>query len=253
MAAGTGIVVFILGLIIGSFLNVCICRIPESQSVALPASYCMACGQPLKKRDLVPVVSYMVLKGKCRYCLERISPQYPAVELLNGLFYVCVYIQYGMTVLFFAFAILTGLLLVVSFIDYSFQIIPDRLVLFGIVISMLFRWAFSYPYSILDGSLGFLTGGGIFFLIAWVAKGAMGGGDIKLMAMLGLWLGVKNILMVSVLAFFIGAAVSIVLMILKRKGRKDMIPFGPFIAAAAMLVILYGKEIFRWYMRFIVG
>lgn len=248
-----GIVVFILGLIIGSFLNVCICRIPEKQSIALPASHCMACGQPLRKRDLVPVISYIALKGKCRYCGEKISLQYPMIELLNGLFYVFVYNQYGLTVLFFAFAILTSILLVLSVIDYYFQIIPDRVVLFGIVISMLFHLAFSYPYSILDGSLGFLTGGGIFFLIAWVTKGAMGGGDIKLMAMLGLWIGVKNILMISVLSFFIGAVVSIALMILKRKGRKDMIPFGPFIAAAAMLVILYGQEIFRWYIRFIVG
>lgn len=243
-----GTTIFLIGIIIGSFLNVCIYRIPRNESIAFPSSHCTACGKALKKKDLVPILSYLWLRGRCRSCGEKFSLQYPIVELLNGILYVLLYREYGLSFLFIAYALLTSALLVISFIDFYHQIIPDELIVVGIVAAVFFHVVFSYPISFLNGTIGFLVGGGIFLTIALVTKGAMGGGDIKLMAMLGLWLGWKNILLVTVLSFFIGAFVSIVLMVLKLKGRKDMIPFGPFIAIAAMLVLLYKEEILNWYI-----
>jgi leader peptidase (prepilin peptidase)/N-methyltransferase len=147
------------------------------------------------------------------------------------------------------YSIISCLLIVISFIDLKTQEIPDELIIFGLITSIIFIFIDNFKISLLDGALGFLLGGGLFLLIAIVSNGSMGGGDIKLMAVLGLWLGWKYILMVSLLSFIIGSIVSIILIILKIKGRKDYIPFGPFISIAALIIMNYGSEILKFYFK----
>lgn len=229
--------VLIIGICIGSFLNICIDRMPKNQSIAFSSFRCQTCQHSLMGIDLIPILSYLGLKGKCRYCEKKISLQYPIIELLNGVLYVGLYLQYSLTPIFFALAILGSLLLVITIIDLKCQIIPDELIIFGLAVCIPFHITSVYGITFLNGIGGFLIGGGIFLAIALVTNGAMGGGDIKLMAMLGLWFGITNILIITMLAFFIGAIISILLLIFKIKNRKDMIPFGPFIALATIIVV----------------
>ncbi|WZL71464.1 prepilin peptidase [Clostridiaceae bacterium 35-E11] len=237
-----------LGLMIGSFLNVCIYRIPRKISILYPGSHCPRCKTRLKPRDLIPMLSYILTKAKCRYCGEGISPRYPLVELMNGLIYLLLYHYFGFTLTFLQYAVLSSLLLVIAWIDYDLQIIPDELMLFGLLVGTML-YVFRHDGMLWrNGLIGLLIGGGIFLLIAVVSKGAMGGGDIKLMGVLGYWLGGQYILLITLLSFVIGAVFSILLLLLKIKGRKDMIPFGPFIAMAAFITIIYGESIIYWYL-----
>lgn len=240
--------IIILGLIIGSFLNVCIYRIPKKESIIFPPSHCTSCDESLRPWDLIPILSYVFNRGRCRYCGEKISPQYPIIEFLNGLIYLLLYLKYGLTITFIKYALLASLLIVISFIDLKLQIIPDRLNIFTLILGILFLLIEMDFSSALNSILGLLVGGGIFLLIAIITNGAMGGGDIKLMGALGLFLGWKYILMVTLISFIIGAIASIVLMALGIKGRKDFIPFGPFISISGLIVMIYGSEILMWYL-----
>lgn len=242
------VLVLTLGLLIGSFLNVCIYRIPRKQSIAYPPSHCPKCDESLKPVDLIPVISYFLNKGKCKYCGDKISLQYPTVELLNGLIYLFLYFEFGLSIIFIKYIILSSLLLVISFIDYKLKIIPNQLVIFGSIIGLALNIV-NFNQSFLTGIVGMVIGGGIFLIIALV--GPMGGGDIKLMAMLGLFFGWQLILLITFLSFIIGALVSVVLLAFKIKSRKDEIPFGPFISMAAMIAIIYGDQIIEWYLTII--
>lgn len=241
--------VSLIGLLIGSFLNVCIYRIPKGKSISYPPSHCPRCETRLKPIDLIPILSYILNKGKCRYCGEGISPQYPIVELLNGVIYLILYLKFGLTILFFKYAILSSLLIVISFIDLKYQLIPDRLNLFCLGIGILFTLLYGNKWLVLNSATGLIIGGGLFLLIAVVTRGAMGGGDIKLMGALGFCFGWKYILLISFLSFIIGAIISIFLLIFKIKGRKDYIPFGPFISIAAIVAMIYGEELIQLYLR----
>jgi len=241
------ILLLILFLIFGSFLNVCIYRIPRNESISFPPSHCPACSHRLGFWDLFPIVSYTFLRGRCRYCGERISIQYPLVEFLTATLLLLLYLKYGFSINFLKYSILTLLLIVVSFIDYHHKIIPNRLILIGLITGLISNTLYNFKGNILNGTIGLLIGGGLFLIIALVTRGAMGGGDIKLMAVLGLWLGWKEILLVSFLSFIVGAVISLVLLGLKIKGRKDYIPFGPFISIGAFVTIYYGTEILNWY------
>ena len=247
------ITLLIMGLILGSFLNVCIYRIPKRKSISFPPSHCPKCDEKLKPLDLIPIISYIFSKGKCRYCGEKISLQYPIVELLNALIYVLLYMKYGLSLYFFKYAILSSLLIVISFIDLKYQIIPDRLNLFCLVLGILFTLSYGNIWLTVNGTIGLFVGGGLFLLIAIITKGAMGGGDIKLMGALGLYFGWKYILLISFLSFIIGAVISISLLVLKIKNRKDYIPFGPFISIASIVTMLYGQEVMEWYFRLVLG
>lgn len=231
----------IIALLIGSFLNVCIYRIPREKSVVFPPSHCPGCGNTLKCQDLIPLVSYFVTRGKCRYCGSRISSRYPLVEGLNALLWLLLYNKIGISGQFIFFALWSSLLIVITFIDLEFQEIPDVLNLSGLALSLgAALWPETSP-ALLDGALGLLLGGGSFLIIALVSGGAMGGGDIKLMAVLGLFLGWQMIIVVFLLAFTLGACISVYLLVTGKKGRKDPIPFGPFIALAAVIVFLWGE------------
>ncbi|MCT4621529.1 MAG: prepilin peptidase [Marinisporobacter sp.] len=245
--------IFLLGLFIGSFLNVCIYRIPKGKSIAYPPSHCPKCGENLRPWDLIPILSFISTKGKCRYCEEAISLQYPIIELFNGLIYLLLYLKYGLTIVFVKYAILASLLLIISIIDYKIQIIPDGCNLFGLIGSGIFVVLSGFDYSSwIDAGLGLFVGGGIFLFIAIATNGAMGGGDIKLMGVLGFAFGWKYILLISLLSFIIGSIISIFLLLFKLKHRKDPIAFGPFISIAAFMTMLYGNEMIHWYILNII-
>ncbi len=243
----------IIGLFVGSFITVCIYRIPKGESILKPQSYCFNCGNHLNPLERIPVMSYLMLWGKCKYCKKRLSFLYPFIELLCGLFFVLIFHRFGFSLAFVEYAVLTSILISITVIDIKTMEIPDGINFFGLIMAVFFIIVrfFLFKENLLLHVLGFLAGGGIFLLIALATK-AMGGGDIKLMAVLGLWMGLKAILVTTVLSFIIGAIVSIVLLITGKRGRKDFIPFGPFIAVAALLVALYGKEIWNTYITFIL-
>ncbi|MBS4540011.1 prepilin peptidase [Clostridium sp. D2Q-11] len=244
------ILITILGIIIGSFLNVCIYRIPRQKSISYPPSKCSSCGEELKPWDLIPILSYIFLRGRCRQCNDKISLQYPIVEVLNGLLYLSIYLKLGLSVLSIMYMLISSILIVISFIDYRYQIIPDKILIVGFIIVSLTHLLYNFPTSLLNGLLGLLIGGGLFLLIAIASKGGMGGGDIKLIALLGYIFGLK-VFMVMILSFILGAIISLILLATKIKSRKDAIPFGPFLAIAGLIVMLFSEEILNIYLKII--
>ncbi len=242
---------FILGLILGSFLNVCIYRIPRKKSIVSPSSSCPHCGQAIKFYDNIPVLSFLLLRGKCRYCDHAISWRYPLVEGLCGLLSLSLYIKYGAHFQYILYLIFTLSLVVVTFIDLDHRIIPDLLslpgVAAGIVVSFL-------PGTIfwLDSLIGAVAGGGILFLVAvgyerMTGREGMGGGDIKLLAMIGAWMGWKQLPMVLLISSFSGALIGGVFILISRKGYRMQIPFGPFLSFGALLCLFFGEGILNWY------
>jgi len=248
------IIIFILGLVIGSFSNVCIYRIPKNESIVFPASHCTSCQTPIKAMDNIPVLSYFLLKGKCRNCGEKFSIRYPIVEFLTGVVYILIFLIYGRNLQTLIYAILSSALIIISFIDLDEQIIPDEISLPGIVLGFLI--SFFVPYiSYFNSLFGILTGGGIIFLIALAGlvifkKEAMGGGDVKLAAMIGAFIGWRYIILSLFIGFFIGAVTGIVLILSKVKNKDDIIPFGPFIVLGSILTILWGKDLLSWYFGY---
>lgn len=242
------VMVFIYGLVIGSFLNVCIFRIPEGISVINPPSSCSSCGHRLYFRDMIPVVNYIANKGRCKYCNASYSAQYPIIEILNALLYLMITLKYGWSFYGAAYCILVSLMVTVSLIDIKYMIIPDSLNVVGTVIGVSI---IIYNSSlILDKLIGAAVGFLIFSMLSFFTC-AMGGGDIKLMTALGLIFGVKGILFITVFSFLIGALVCSGLIALKIKSMKDKIPFGPFICMAAVLYIFYGNELINVYLKWI--
>lgn len=244
------ILILFTGIIIGSFLNVCIYRIPNKESIAYPPSNCTNCGEELKPWDLIPILSFIFLKGRCRYCNEKISIIYPLVELLNGLIYLAIYNIFGLSIISAIYMLLSSILIIISLIDYNYKIIPDKLIVLGFIIITPMHILYNFPSSLINGLLGLFISGGIFLAIAFISKGGMGGGDIKLISLLGYLLGLK-IFMVIIISFILGALISIFLLSMKIKSRKDVIAFGPFISIAGIIVILFSQEILEIYLKII--
>lgn len=247
------ILVFVYGLLAGSFLNVCIYRIPREMSIVFPGSHCTSCGTKLKAYELVPLFSYLFLGGKCRTCGAKISARYPMVELMTALLVTLQFHYLGLNLTYAFFALMTLILIVMTMIDYDLQIIPDGLTLILGILGLVYLAAVIVPNegfpALIPRGIGFILGGGLFLLIAVVSNGGMGGGDIKLMAVLGLWFGWKHLLLLIMLSFISGALISVALLAFKIKGRKEAIPFGPFIALAAYLTSLFGNELILWYLN----
>lgn len=245
------ILILIYGLLIGSFLNVCIYRIPKDESIAFPASHCPKCSTSLRWYDNIPLLSYLSLKGKCRYCKTNISSQYPIVETLNAIIYLILFYYFHLSIDFIFYALISSTLIVITFIDLKEMIIPDILVLIILVLSILHKslnyFIYNIPFNIINSVLGALIAGGIFLLIIVLSKGGMGGGDVTLIAALGFILGIKHILLTIFLSFLLGAIISIGLLATKIKTRKDPIPFGPFIILAFFIVLLYGEQLIQIY------
>ncbi len=247
------IFIFLMGLCIGSFLNVCIYRLPESKSIVHPRSMCPNCDTPIPFYDNIPLFSYLWLKGQCRRCKVKISMRYPMVELLGGLVALGTYLRFGLTIETLIYYVFIAALLVVTFIDLDHRIIPDVITLPGIPIC--FAASFALPdITYKDALLGILVGGGSLFLVAWVytiltKKEGMGGGDIKLLAMMGAIVGWQGVLFTIFVASLVGTLAGFAVMLQSRKGMKLAVPFGPFLSIGSITYIFFGTELVTWYLN----
>jgi len=245
----------LLGAVVGSFLNVCIYRLPRKQSIVSPPSSCPQCGARIPWYLNVPLVSFMVLRGRCCACKTPISLRYPAIELLNGLLFWVIFDRFGMSWLTPVFWLFSAALVVIAFIDLEHQIIPDVISLPGIVVGFL--CSFLIPWlSWSDSALGILLGGGSLFVIATgyqllTGREGMGGGDIKLLAMVGAFMGWKAVLPIIFLASLLGTLVGVPLMLVQRENARLALPFGPFIVCATLVFLLWGGLLFNYYLRLI--
>jgi len=243
---------FILGAVIGSFLNVCIYRIPMEESVIYPSSHCPECGEKIKWYDNIPIISYLILRGKCRNCGKKISVQYPLIELLTGILTAGVIWKYGISFVSLYFLILTYVLVVVSTIDLKTMLVPEKFCYFAMVAGILLS-PFIPVISLKDSILGASFGAGIILFIIetyyiFTGKEGMGYGDASIMAIIGAFLGWEKVLLTIFFASLIGSVVGIALMVLKGKNAKFALPFGPFLSIGAYITILFGNEIIKWYL-----
>jgi leader peptidase (prepilin peptidase) / N-methyltransferase len=246
------IVSIIFGAMVGSFLNVCIFRLPKEESIIWPGSHCPHCKKPIKFYDNMPLISYILLGGKCRYCKGGISPQYPLVEGITALSSLFLYVKFGPSVDYFIYFILVAALIVITVIDLYHQIIPDVISLPGIGVGLLAS-LINPHITFLDSLIGVLLGGGSLFLVAtlyqWLFKReGMGGGDVKLLAMIGAFLGWKAVILTILLSSLIGSITGILIMILKGKDFKYAIPFGPFLSLGAVIALFWGENLISWYL-----
>ncbi|MBA2485784.1 MAG: prepilin peptidase [Nitrospira sp.] len=247
------LIVLVFGAVIGSFLNVCIYRLPREESVAWPGSHCPSCRQTIAFYDNLPMVSYVILQGRCRACRAAISIQYPLVEAANAIGYVVVFWMFGITAVACVYAALVSALIVVSGTDLSHTIIPDAVTLPGIVVGLLCA-AFILPIGIVDSVLGVLVAGGILWFLAWISpyvfgKEGMGGGDIKLMAMVGAFIGWQPALLAIMIGSLLGSVVGGGLIASRVMRREQYIPFGPFLAVGSFIALLFHQPLFEWYWR----
>jgi len=241
------ILVFVFGLIFGSFANVCIYRMPRNLSIVKPNSHCTKCNSFIAWYDNIPVISYILLKAKCRKCGTKISFIYPLVEIVCALLFLSMYFLFGVSYMLFPFCLLVFSLLVITAIDLEFQIIPDEfsflLMIVGFFSSFInVTLGDTFMQRILNSFLGFVAGGGSLLIVAvvgkWIfKKDAMGGGDIKIMAGIGTFLGWEKVLFAIFMACFIGSIVGIMLMIFKKIAKKQAIAFGPYLALSSYLAL----------------
>lgn len=243
---------FIFGVAIGSFINVCIYRIPAETSIVKPSSRCPSCGHPIRFYDNIPILSFLILRARCRDCGAKISWRYPLIELITGLMALLLFGKFGLSLVFLVFFIFTAVLIVIAFIDLDHQIIPDILSLPGIPVFFLAA-VFIVKLPWLEALIGLLIGGGVLLAIAYgyeliTKREGMGGGDIKLLAMIGGFLGWKSLIFVLLFSSLTGAVVGIAAMVIKKQDTKYAIPFGPFLSMAAVAWIFWGDA----FMRFLI-
>ncbi|GMT43111.1 MAG: type 4 prepilin-like proteins leader peptide-processing enzyme [bacterium] len=239
---------FVVGACVGSFINVVIYRLPNGESVIRPRSRCPGCKERIKPWHNIPILSYFLLLGKCAQCGNKISGRYPMVEMMTALLFSACYARFGLTPAAVAYMGFSGALVAVAFIDIDHFIIPDVITLPGIVIGFACSY-FLLPISIGNAFWGFLAGGGLFFLLAMAVPGGMGGGDIKLMGMIGAFLGLKPALITIFAGSLIGAVGGIIGMIAFGKGRKSKIPFGPYLVMGALAALFFERELIELYMN----
>ena len=256
-------IIFLFGTAIGSFLNVCIYRIPlPDVSIHSPRrSFCPKCNETIKVHDNIPVLSYLLLWGKCRYCKAKISLIYPLVELATGILFLLMFYHFGLTLEFLLALIFVTLLIPISVIDAKHYIIPNVLIGTGLILGLVIVSVIAYQradvWYLLTRLIGAVAGWTVLWLIAVIGsailrKKAMGGGDIKLMALNGLFLGAwPQLMMVIAFSALSGAIVGTILIVSGVKSRQSPIPYGPFLAGAAVLVLLWGDELWRMYLQFV--
>jgi len=255
------ILVFLFGITVGSFLNVCIGRIPAEESVVFPPSHCPKCKTSIAFYDNLPLLSYLWLRGKCRACKENISPRYFFVELLTGLLALALYSRFGLSYTFVVSFIFAAALIVISFIDLAVRIVPDVISLPGIIVGLVFSvigyFVFADPFDIiptpLSSLLGILVGGGFLLATAWIYEkvtgvDGMGGGDIKLLAMIGAFLGWPSIPVTLFIASVLGSVIGVGLMVATGAGRRLALPFAPFLCSGALIYLFYGEALIRFYL-----
>ncbi|APH16274.1 type IV leader peptidase family protein [Clostridium sporogenes] len=248
------IIVLILGIIIGSFLNVCIYRIPKGESIIYPPSYCEKCGVNIQLYDLIPVISYMILRGKCRFCKSKISLRDPLIELITGILFLSMYYLCGLNLNFIKYIIFVSFIIIIGLIDldttdvYSKTTISAMII--GVICILIEKFYFGYGiktyiYAVLLCIVAIGT-------IIFTTKG-MGSGDLDIYIVVSLFLGFKITAMTIFFSFVFGTLIGILLIVSKRKSRKDYIPFGPFIAMASIFSILFGDKVFLLYISFITS
>jgi leader peptidase (prepilin peptidase)/N-methyltransferase len=248
------IVSIIFGALVGSFLNVCIIRLPKGESIIIPGSHCPQCNHPIKFYDNIPLISYLLLGGKCRYCKRSISAQYPLVEGTTAISSLLLFLKYGLSLSYFFYFSFVAALIIITVIDLYHQIIPDVISIPGIGVGLL--GALIIPHiTFFNSLLGILLGGGSLFVVAtfyqWLFKReGMGGGDVKLLAMIGAFLGWDAVILTILLSSLIGSITGIIIMVLKGKDFKYAIPFGPFLSLGAVIALFYKNEIISWYLQF---
>jgi leader peptidase (prepilin peptidase)/N-methyltransferase len=246
------ILIFSLGCCVGSFLNVCIFRLPQNVSIVFPRSFCPHCQKPIKAYDNLPLLSYLFLKGKCRHCQGEISWRYPFIEALTGGLALALYAKFGLTLSFLPYFAFSAAMIVITFIDLDHRIIPDVITLPGIGIGFLLSFLLPSP-SAMESLIGLVAGGGSLYAVALAyeritKREGMGGGDVKLLAMIGAWLGWKAILFTLFFASLSGSIIGGGAMLAQKQGRHYAIPFGPFLAFSALAYIFFGPQLIDWYL-----
>lgn len=247
--------IFIIGTVFGSFFNVCKFRIPNKESISNPQSYCYKCNNRLTYLDLIPILSWILLKGKCRYCGQKISSRYPLIELLTGILFIIIYNVHGLNFITINYLVLTSLLIIITFIDIDYYIIPDSMIILGSIFELLFNLT-NKGISIRNSIIGGVVCSGVMLILITlielvVKKEVMGGGDIKLFFMIGLFLGLKLGLLTILLSIYVGAFYGIVTIIyskIKKQEYNSIIPYGPFISVGAIISVLCGTNIINWYI-----
>ena len=263
------IMVFIFGSIVGSFLNVCIHRMPLGESIVWPSSHCPGCKKRIPAYDNIPFISYLVLKGKCRFCKQKISIRYLIVELLTAILFVMLFNRYGLSYDFFFYIVLTGALIVATFVDIKHRIIPDEISIGGMILGFLLVAVKGFhlrPLGLslqpmVNSALGIIIGGGIIYLTGFLfdlvyfkllkkppiqgETESMGGGDVKLLAMIGAFLGWQRALVTFIIAPVFGAIIGLINLFIKK---DHTIPYGPFLSLGAILSIFYADKIIRLFI-----
>jgi len=254
-------IIFIVGLCFGSFLNVIIYRLPEQLSLVSPPSRCPACSKKLGFVELLPVIGYLLIRGRCRQCNIIISPRYPVIELVTGLLFLFTYFHFSFSLEFFIYLTLLFILFGIAMIDLAYRIVPNSLVATGLIAGFLFYLPGLVNYLIdlpawiiaqrepLDALYGMLLGGGILLIIFLVSRGGMGAGDLKLIILIGFYVGLRGTALVLLLGFMMGALIGVTFMILGKLTRKDALPFAPFLSLAALIEIFQGEQIWDWYIN----
>ena len=268
-------IIFVFGIVIGSFLNVCILRIPASKSIVLPASSCPGCGAPIKPYDNIPIVSWLILRGRCRKCGVPISAMYPIVELLTGLLFVGCYLAFGLTLVALKWAIFAALLVVLTITDLRERMLPDKVNFFGLAVGLFLSFfiapvdgtatwlsnhLFAFPppapvLSFADALLGAAVASGLLWFVAegyFRLRGheGMGLGDVKMMAMAGAFLGIQRALLTILLGSLLGSIVGAAVIGIWRKSSDFELPFGTFLGVGAMIVVFLGSAAIAWYRSF---
>ena len=241
----------VLGLIVGSFLNVCIHRIPRKESLLYPPSRCPGCGVSLRWFDNVPVLGYAWLRGRCRACRAPISPRYPVVELVTMAVFVLHYGVFGWSALLAARLVFACALIVLFAIDLEHHLLPNVITLPGIAVGLIF--SLFLPPFIVDALIGALVGGGVLWLIGeayyrFSGQEGMGGGDVKMLAMVGAFLGWQAVVLTLVLSSVAGSLTGVLLIVTRRGGLKHELPYGTFLALAALAASLVGDRVIAWYV-----
>lgn len=241
---------FVIGLVIGSFLNVCIYRFPRGKSIVSPPSACGNCGHRLGVLDMIPVLSYFMLGGKCRYCGMPYSARYALVEFFTGCLFVLCGVYYLPGIQLALVFVFVASLIVLTFVDFDYQIILDEVLILMLVCGMAYVFFSHGDYW--DALYGMGFAGGLMLLIFILSRGGMGAGDVKLSFVLGLWLGLKASIVFLMLAFILGGAIGVFLLATGIKQRKDPIPFGPFLCLGALISMLYSPYLIYYYWRLFI-
>lgn len=272
-----GVFVFVFGLVIGSFLNVCILRIPGGKSIVMPASACTKCAAPIRPYDNIPVLSYLLLRGKCRACKTPISPMYPLVELLTGLLFWACYLAFGLTMDTLKWAVFSAIMIVLVFTDFRERLLPDLVnytgLALGLALSFFIKptdgtalWIanhiFEFPppapvLSFADAILGAAFGSGLLWLVSEAyfrlrGREGMGLGDVKMMLMAGAFLGAKRTLLTILAGSLLGSVLGVAVILARRKEADYELPFGTFLGMAALLVVFFGTPVVNWYQSLLM-